>query len=83
MNVGSPPNHYSSMLMHGGGQGITTTMVQLFFAWRVKVLTRNIPLVAVIVITSISSGCKCLVQSSGGRPKVNTVQCAQSEQLLQ
>ncbi|KDQ23256.1 hypothetical protein PLEOSDRAFT_1108892 [Pleurotus ostreatus PC15] len=36
--------------------GITTATVQLFFAWRVKVLTGNIWLVSLITITSISSG---------------------------
>lgn len=38
-------------------QGIIATMVQLFFAWRVKVLTGNWWLVTLIVITASTSFC--------------------------
>jgi len=40
--------------------GICAMMVQMFFAWRIKVLTNNIPLVCLIVFTSFVMGCGAL-----------------------
>jgi len=40
--------------------GICAMMVQMFFAWRIKVLTNNIPLVCLVVFSSIVMGCGAL-----------------------
>ena len=40
--------------------GIVATVVQLFFAWRVKVLVGNIWLVGLISITALGSICEFL-----------------------
>ena len=37
--------------------GIIATMVQLFFAWRVKVLTNKMWIVMLIVVTAFGSIC--------------------------
>ena len=41
--------------------GIIATMVQLFFAWRVKVLTNKMWIVILIVVTAFGSICEYFV----------------------
>ena len=41
----------------GYKQGVTATIVQLFFAWRVKALTNNMWMVGIITITALASIC--------------------------
>lgn len=57
-------------LITAESQGITTATVQLFFAWRVKVLTGNIWLVSLITITSIASGRRYFITVP--RPRIDT-----------
>jgi hypothetical protein len=48
-------------------QGIIATMVQLFFAWRLKVLTKNWLVVGIVVLSSSVFGRKSSIL-----PKANT-----------
>lgn len=39
-------------------QGLISMMVQLFYAWRIRVLTKNYWVVALVCLTSAVSGCE-------------------------
>lgn len=46
-------------------QGIVATLVQMFFAWRIRILTRNWFFVAPIAITSLAGLCTTFLSVSG------------------
>ena len=47
------------MLVLNAQQAIIALLVQLFFAWRVKVLTGSLPVVCFIVFCAIAQWCEC------------------------
>ena len=63
--------HFFCTVLIGRAQGIIATMVQLFFAWRVKVLTGNIWLVMLLVVGTTISGRVSLIPSLKERVRTN------------